>query len=467
MNYLDGFSGYGGFHLALEEAGFKFDKVYFSEVDKHAIANYKYNFPNSIYAGPIQSINRTTIPEGIDIFSFGWPCQDNSIAGKRKGQSGGTRSGLLSEAVRVIDEFKPRHFIAENVPGLLSVNKGVDYIEAIRLLCVFNEGCPQYDIEMQLLNTKWFLPQNRERLFFVGHLRGTGCRQIFPIGKNDCRVDEGAGEAASVRTLTGGGKGSMTKKHSYDMVIVDQRGRNPENSSDRTPGAPTEQRLEENKEGLSNTLTSVAKDNLVMIKSNTKAGFEEVNEGDSINFSVPNSSTPRGRVGKGVAQTLDTACNQGVITHYGHKDKNPTMHEISPTLKAQSHGHEPMVITNTNMNGETFENDFAGTIRANASHNYQTVNRIRRLTEIECERLQGLPDNHTKYGIYDERPKRNDLILREQNPELWAYHTKQIEIGNITLREISATQRYKMCGNGVTKHTVLALARKLFKMNYE
>lgn len=203
MNLLDLFSGYGGFHLALEQAGFEFDKVYFSEIDKHAIANYTHNFPKAIYAGPIQSVSINNIDK-CDIITFGWPCQDNSIAGKRKGQSGGTRSGLLSEAVRCIAEHQPRHFFAENVPGLLSVNKGIDYVEAVKVLCLFNESCPQYDIEMQLLNTKWFLPQNRERLFFVGHLRNTGSRKVFPLGENTCRVDEGASGTTSVRTITGG-----------------------------------------------------------------------------------------------------------------------------------------------------------------------------------------------------------------------------------------------------------------------
>ena len=100
MTYLDLFSGYGGFHLALENAGFTFDEVYFSEIDPHAIANYLYNFPKAKYAGAIQFISRDIVPRA-DIISFGWPCQDNSIAGKRKGQSGGTRSSLLTEAVGV------------------------------------------------------------------------------------------------------------------------------------------------------------------------------------------------------------------------------------------------------------------------------------------------------------------------------------------------------------------------------
>lgn len=204
MTLLDLFSGYGGFHIALEKAGFVFDECYFSEIDTHAIANYLYNFPKSKYAGPIQSVNRTTVPNA-DIITFGWPCQDNSIAGKRKGQSGGTRSGLLNEAVRCINEYKPRHFLAENVPGLLSVNKGVDFVKAVELLCVFDESCPQYDVEMQLLNTKFWLPQNRERLFFVGNLRTSGSREIFPIGENIERIAERTSNTATVRTITGGG----------------------------------------------------------------------------------------------------------------------------------------------------------------------------------------------------------------------------------------------------------------------
>lgn len=205
MTLLDGFSGYGGFHLALEQAGFKFDKVYFSEIDKHAIANYKYNFPNSIYAGSITTISTATIPEGIDIFTFGFPCQDLSIAGKRKGLEGGSRSSLFFEAVRIIDEFRPKHFIAENVKGFYSSNKGMDIITAIEVLTYLNKDCPQYDVECQLCNTSWLLPQNRERIFIVGHLRNTGSKQIFPIGENDARATKGAVETTTIRTLTGGG----------------------------------------------------------------------------------------------------------------------------------------------------------------------------------------------------------------------------------------------------------------------
>jgi DNA (cytosine-5)-methyltransferase 1 len=93
------------------------------------------------------------------------------------------------------------------------------------------------------------------------------------------------------------------------------RGRNPDNPSDRTTGANLKQTLEINESGTSNALTSVQKDNVVIIQSNTSKGFDEAEEEeDSINFSVPSSKTRRGRVGKKVSQTLDTQCNQGIFT---------------------------------------------------------------------------------------------------------------------------------------------------------
>ena len=123
--HIDLFSGIGGMHLGLLNAGFKFSHHYFSEIDKHAIANYKYNFPNAEHIGSVTNVSgheiRAKHPNAKIIITFGWPCQDNSIAGKRKGQRAGTRSGLLFEAGRIINECKPQTFIAENVKGLYSV----------------------------------------------------------------------------------------------------------------------------------------------------------------------------------------------------------------------------------------------------------------------------------------------------------------------------------------------------------
>lgn len=203
------FSGIDGFAKGLIRAGFNITNHYFSEIDNHAIANIKYNFPNAEHIGSVLNVSGTAIrskhPNAKIIVTFGWPCQDNSIAGKRKGQRVGTRSGLLFEAGRIVDELRPQHFIAENVKGLFSVNEGKDFYEAIRFLTYLNSDSPQYTVEMQLLNTNWLLPQNRERTYFLGHL-GTGrIKKVFPITENDSMASERPGDPTSVRTLTGGG----------------------------------------------------------------------------------------------------------------------------------------------------------------------------------------------------------------------------------------------------------------------
>ena len=205
----------------------------------------------------------------------------------------------------------------------------------------------------------------------------------------------------SQKTILGKNQAQTLDTQSNQGVIVAQRGRNPENSSDRTPGAPTVQRLEVNKKGQSNTLTGVQKDNLVLVKC---------------------------------------------ISHYGHKDKDAVESDIVPTLKAESHGHEPMIV-NTNMAGQQFENDYAGTLRAGASDNYMTVSNIRRMTEIECERLQGFPDNWTKFGIYEKQV----WINKKEK-------TFRIVEG---VESVSKTQRYKMCGNAVTVSIVELIGKKL------
>ena len=152
----------------------------------------------------------------------------------------------------------------------------------------------------------------------------------------------------------------------------------------------------------------------VMIKSNTKKGYDIANEGDSINFSVPNSETRRDRVGKGISQTLDTACNQGVLVQ-----KEET--------KGSSQGARIYETTGTS----NCLNYGGGGLGANTGL-YDVDSKIRRLTEIECERLQGFPDDWTKYGIYDGIEKK-----------------------------ISKTQRYKMLGNAVSVPVVQAIATRL------
>lgn len=203
------FSGTGGFAEGFIRAGFTIKHHFFSEKDKYAIANYKYNFPYAEYIGTVESVSGSVIrerfPNDTIIVTFGFPCQDNSIAGKRKGTVRGTRSGLLFEAGRICLESKCDVFVAENVKGFYSVNQGNDFYEALNFLTYLDTDSPQYTVEHQLLNTSWVLPQNRERTFFVGHIGARCCRRIFPITENDCRSIKGASDHATVRTITGGG----------------------------------------------------------------------------------------------------------------------------------------------------------------------------------------------------------------------------------------------------------------------
>lgn len=223
------FSGIGGFAKGLMDARFKIKNHYFSEIDKHAIANYKYNFPHAEAIGSVLHVSGTEIrkkhPTANIILTFGWPCQDNSIAGNRKGQRAGTRSGLLSEAGRIIGEMQPQTFIAENVKGLYSVNKGFDFYDSLRFLTYLDTDSPQYTVEVQLLNTSWLLPQNRERVYFVGHIGTRGIKRIFPITENDFGITEGSGKARSVRTLTGGGALRRDAQFNDTTSCVNDRGK--------------------------------------------------------------------------------------------------------------------------------------------------------------------------------------------------------------------------------------------------
>jgi len=368
INQLDLFSGIGGFHLGFEKAGYKVTS-FFSEIDKHAIAVYKHQFPKSTYVGSVTDIRGEDLPR-IDLITFGSPCQDFSLAGKRKGM-GGERSSLILEAIRLIGECRPRVFIWENVKGTFSSNSGEDFSAILQEFA--NIG--GYRLEWQLLNTSWFLPQNRERIYLVGYSTTTkrNWRGIFPIRESNVIANGLAREGQKSACIT-------TSYH---------KGVNFDNQ-------------------------------LIKIKSATSQGYEEATSGDSINLSQPNSETRRGRVGKQKAQTLETSCNQAVV------EPNFTIGDIrydAGGFRPRDNGIAP-ALTNFSYNSCSILRD-------------NNTFRIRRLTPIECERLQGFPDNHTAFGNYDGEVK-----------------------------PMSNTQRYKQCGNAVTVDVVQAVAEQckpLFK----
>lgn len=387
INLLDLFSGIGGFHLGLERAGFKVNS-YNSEIDKYAIQVYKHNFKDSTYVGSVTDVRGSELPR-INGITFGSPCQDFSLAGRRKGMSG-ERSSLILEAIRLIKECRPDFFIWENVKGTFSSNNRQDF--AAILQAFTNIG--GYRLEWQLLNTKWFLPQNRERVYLVGYI-GDGSRgKIFPISEGSGQTNVVPRQQANTCTLTtrygADGNGSyITERKQYAQKEV----------------KPVQ---------IGQSKKTFAAQN----------GTEIGKEGDSINYSNPNSKTRRGRVGKGVAQTLDTGCEQAVF-QYGSKALNETLQ------KEKLSDNEVKALDLYNRKAQ----DISPTLTEPHHNTLRLYEKgsIRRLTPLECERLQGFPDNWTQYG--SEGP-------------------------------ISDTQRYKMCGNAVTVDVVKVVGERIKDVVY-
>ena len=374
MNHLDLFSGIGGFSLGLKRV-FDIKHTYYSEIDKYAIDVYKNNFKNITYVKSVTDVRGGQLPK-IDIITFGSPCQDFSLAGKRKGM-GGAKSSLITEAIRLIEECKPSFFIWENVKGTFSTNNGADFWAIIQAFA--NIG--GYRLEWQLLNTKWFLPQNRERIYLVGYIAKGSRRQIFPIEKNNKQTNELQKQQGNTCTITtryraSESSGSYIIKRKLNTQEIDSNGYEVGTLRTHNDGKG----FRKIKDGDFPTIPARDREDgsgqpIVKINSATTKGYEIATKGDSINYSVPTSKTRRGRVGKGVAQTLDTGCHQAVIKS----------------------------------------------------------TKIRRLTPIECERLQGFPDDWTKEG---------------------------------TDGKISDSQRYKMCGNAVTVDVVQAVAKRIKQVIY-
>ena len=205
MKFIDLFAGIGGFRRGMELAGH--ECVGFCELDKYATASYismhlltneQREYLSTLdlkkrqkeiltdeyrngewYSNDIRNVDAGSVPKA-DCWCFGAPCQDFSIAGKRAGLNG-DRSSLVREVFRILGEIeeksRPEWIIYENVKGMFSSNRGFDYLEI--LLAMDGLG---YDCEWQLFNSKdWGVPQNRERVYTVGHLRSRGAAKIFPI----------------------------------------------------------------------------------------------------------------------------------------------------------------------------------------------------------------------------------------------------------------------------------------------
>ena len=184
LTFIDFFSGIGGFRRGFELAGMKC--VGFCEKDKFAVRSYRamYDTEGEWHGDDITKLRADDIPQA-DIWTAGSPCQNLSIAGGRSGLHG-DRSGLFFDFIDLLkgkaEEDKPEWVVLENVKGLLSSNAGWDFLEYI---CELGEA--GYDVQWQIFNSKDYgVPQNRERVYTVGHLGSRGRRKILPIGTESC-----------------------------------------------------------------------------------------------------------------------------------------------------------------------------------------------------------------------------------------------------------------------------------------
>lgn len=403
---LDLFSGIGGFSKGITKAGFKIKTHYFSEIDNHAIANYKYNFKNAKYCGSVTDVRGADI-ERPNIITFGSPCQDFSLAGKRAGMEG-QRSSLISEAIRLISECRPDFFIWENVKGAFSSNNGTDFYAIIQAFA--NIG--GYRLEWQLLNTSWLLPQNRERIYLIGHLAepGRSFRPVFPIRESDFLHNESktSGEEIYKNSLCLTAKGVSNNTGSFiksGTLRTHKDGRGfRESKGDNCPTISARAR----EDGSGQVVT-------------------QVNPSKESNGQQPYQQN-RVYADYGLSPSLDTDSGRKSI-QVAHVSRTDEAKEIRKQAMKNGKDYTPF----QGKKLEFKDSNIMNTITcATTKDNLIKTTNIRRLTEIECERLQGFPDNWTKFGDY-----------------------------NGTIKEVPKTQRYKMCGNSVTVAVVKMITERL------
>ena len=322
MRFLDLFSGIGGFRLGMERADH--NCVGYCEIDKYARLSYNavHNTEGEIDYKDITEVTNEEFRKlrgKVDVICGGFPCQAFSIAGNQLGFED-ARGTLFYEIARAVEQVKPRYLFLENVRNLLSHDKGKTFERMLKILDELG-----YDVEWQVLNSKNFgVPQNRERVFIVAHLRGERTYRVFPIRGKDEKFNTD-GEINQVGNIgksdNFGGNPQVTRVYDINGIsptlnTMQGGGREPKIvvpvlTPDRVEKRQNGRRFKTNGEPMF-TITTQDRHG-VLVREATKQGYAVAGVGDSINFSHPNSKTRRGRVGKNIANTLLTSDEQGVV----------------------------------------------------------------------------------------------------------------------------------------------------------
>lgn len=365
MKFLDLFAGIGGFRSGLEANGHKC--VGYVEWDKYARLSYE-NMYDTKYEWTAHDITKVTDEElesigQVDIICGGFPCQAFSVAGKRLGFED-TRGTLFFEALRFAKKLNPKIIFMENVKGLVNHNKGDTLSVMVHALNDLG-----YIVDFDVLNSKYFdVPQNRERIFIIAvrydlieseewNIEGN---TMLPKFKNRMK-QEGA-----LTFNFNWNKNNVVSKKLKDILESN-----------------VDEKFYLDEEKTRKLVSKLNSDkNSIAIKEATKKGYALAKEGDAVNLQFPDSKTRRGRVGDQIAQTLEASnINQGVVEKsdlimLGKLDMkgNDSIKRVysiegqSPCLTTMGGGHrEPKI----------------------AESNYA----IRKLTPLECFRLQGFTDD--------------------------------------------------------------------------
>jgi len=410
VKFIDFFAGIGGFRLGMEMAGHKC--VGHVEIDKFANKSYQamHNPKEGEYfADDIRNVEPGDLPEA-DCWCGGFPCQAFSVAGKRRGFED-MRGTLIFEVFRLAAERKPKILFLENVAGLLNHDAGKTF--ATILSGLWELG---YDVQWQVLNSKNFgAPQNRERVFIIGHL-GTGSgRKVFPIrGTNTKALKEIAGGSQGYRVYDTSG---------ISVTLASQAG---------GIGATTGLYL----------LNGTKEGNTYCLDANYSKSINRLDKGKRTLVQVvltPDRAEKQqnGRRMKEDGEPMFTLTAQdrhGVMIYQTPRGKNKGgFKEIAPTLSASCYENNNHLIESDLFNDWNMDK-FAEMMTTPPSPSKQLIEyanknnmKIRRLTPRECFRLQGYPDEY-----FDRAAKVN-----------------------------SDSQLYKQAGNSVTVNVIYEIAKRL------
>lgn len=436
IRLIELFAGVGSQAMALRDLSTDYESYRVVEFDKYAIKSYNAihgtEFPTldirDIHCEDLGIVDKQNVTY---LLTYSFPCQDLSKAGKQRGMTkgSGTRSGLLWEVERILNECKdkdslPQVLLMENVPDVIGTKNYEDFMKWYAAL--ENMGYQSY---YKVLNAKNYgIPQNRERCFMVSILGDYNYTFPKPIPLK-LRLKDMLEESVD------------EKYYLSDKLIecfTDMKDRNGFIRGERFKPHDIE---DDYAFSITTGAGNRATDNFIKIKEATKKGYDIAIEGDSINLEQPNSQTRRGRVGKQVAQTLTTSCNQGVIDFYNHRCKDDDFIGTL-TTNCGNVGHcgcfgvkEKTGIDITwNDVGDTTEISRALTTSCRTlSKNQMSTGvlengiRIRKLTPKECWRLMGFTDED-----FEKAQKVN-----------------------------SNTQLYKQAGNSIVKQVLMAIFKQM------